>query len=102
MVSGPRRSLLRAAGAVLHTPIMTPLGLAMRNNGVFGLNMLTLFDTPQGVTLLMKAMDGVLEGFAQKKLKVIVGKTFPLSEAGRAHAYLQSGENIGKVVLTRE
>jgi NADPH:quinone reductase-like Zn-dependent oxidoreductase len=102
MISGLRRSIIHAAGALLRTPIVTPIGLAMKNTGVFGLNMLTLFDTPHGMELLMKAMDGALEGFHRKSFRVIVGKIFPLSEAGAAHAYLQSGENIGKVVLRRE
>jgi NADPH2:quinone reductase len=33
------------------------------------------------------------------KIKPIVAKTFPLAEAGAAHAYLESGSHVGKVVL---
>ena len=33
------------------------------------------------------------------KIKPIVDKTFPLAEAGAAHAYLESGSHFGKVVL---
>jgi NADPH:quinone reductase-like Zn-dependent oxidoreductase len=33
------------------------------------------------------------------KIKPIIDKTFPLAEAGAAHAYVESGSHIGKVVL---
>ena len=33
------------------------------------------------------------------KIKPIVDKTFPLAEAGAAHAYMESGSHLGKVVL---
>jgi NADPH:quinone reductase-like Zn-dependent oxidoreductase len=99
MIGGPRRSIPKALGALLHTPILTPLGLAMVNKGVYGLNMLTLFDGGKGLELLMRAMDRVLGEFENGRLKVLVGRTFPLLEAGAAHAYLQSRANIGKVVL---
>jgi NADPH:quinone reductase len=33
------------------------------------------------------------------KIKPIVAKTFSLAEAGAAHAYLESGSHVGKVVL---
>ena len=34
------------------------------------------------------------------KVKAIVGRTFPLAEAGKAHAFLEAGDLVGKVVLT--
>ena len=37
---------------------------------------------------------------AAGKLKPLVDKTFPLAEAAKAHAYLEQGEHIGKVMLT--
>jgi putative PIG3 family NAD(P)H quinone oxidoreductase len=37
---------------------------------------------------------------AAGKLKPLVDKTFPLAEAAQAHAYLEQGEHIGKVMLT--
>ena len=71
----------------------------MANKGVFGLNMLKLFDSEQGMRLLMKAMDGMLEGFQAGLFKAVVGKSFPLANAGDAHELLQSRKNYGKVVL---
>ena len=37
--------------------------------------------------------------FAQGKLKVVVAQTFPLAEAAKAHALMESGALIGKIVL---
>jgi len=34
------------------------------------------------------------------KVKAIIDRTFPLAEAGAAHAWLESGAHFGKVVLT--
>jgi NADPH2:quinone reductase len=36
------------------------------------------------------------------KVKAIINRTFPLAEAGKAHAYLEAGDLVGKVVLTVE
>jgi NADPH:quinone reductase-like Zn-dependent oxidoreductase len=102
MIGGMRRSIPRALGTLIHTPLFTPIGLEMANRGVYGLNLLTLFDDEKGMMLLTRSMDRVLEEFGERRLKVMVGRTFPLSEAGAAHAYLQSRANIGKVVLTTE
>jgi NADPH:quinone reductase len=37
--------------------------------------------------------------FAQGKLKVVVAQTFPLDEAANAHALMESGALIGKIIL---
>jgi NADPH2:quinone reductase len=42
----------------------------------------------------------VLPLFAQGKAKPIIFKTFPLREAARAHALMESSAHIGKIVLT--
>jgi NADPH:quinone reductase-like Zn-dependent oxidoreductase len=99
LVSGLKRSIAHAAWGLLQTPFLTPIGLAMANKGVFGLNMLRLFDSDQGMMLLMKAMDGMLNGFQSGLFKAVVGKSFPLANATDAHAYLQSRKCFGKVVL---
>jgi NADPH2:quinone reductase len=33
-------------------------------------------------------------------IKPIVHATFPLAEASKAHAMMEGGENIGKIILT--
>jgi NADPH2:quinone reductase len=99
LVAGRKRSIPHAIRRLLQTPLLTPIGLAMANQGIFGLNMLKLFDTERGMGLLMTAMDGMLEGFQAGLFKAVVAKSFPLAAAGDAHAYLQSRKSHGKVVL---
>ena len=36
----------------------------------------------------------------QGAIKPIVHATFPLAQAAQAHAMMESGENIGKIILT--
>lgn len=98
---GEKRSLTKILSMLVNTPILTPIGLMMRNQGLFGLNMLQFFDLPATPENPMyRAMDQVLASFARGELKAVVGKTFPLSQGGDAHAYVQSRASVGKVVLT--
>ncbi len=99
LVSGTRRSIPRTLLGLLQTPVLTSIGLAMRNAGIYGLNMLKLFDSEDGRALLVRAIDGVIEGFTAGVFRPLVDKVFPLQDAGRAHEFLQGRESIGKVIL---
>lgn len=98
MVQNEKRSLVAAARTMLHMPIFFPVRLMMTNRGVFGLNMLKLFDGEQA--RLVNGLERVLEGFTAKTYRPVVGKAFPLAEAGAAQEHLRSRGNVGKVVLT--
>jgi NADPH:quinone reductase len=37
--------------------------------------------------------------FAEKRLRPIIHEVFPAQEAARAHALMESGAHIGKIVL---
>lgn len=99
MVRGPRRSIVASLATLLRTPLLHPIGLAMKNQGVFGMNLLRLLGTESGMRVAARAMDRVLEVFRQRGFRVIVGRTYPLAQAGDAHAFLQSRAGMGKVVL---
>jgi len=71
----------------------------MRNQGVFGMNVLRLFNTESGMRFAARTMDAVLEVFRQREFRVIVGATYPLARAGDAHAFLQGRTGVGKGVL---
>lgn len=40
--------------------------------------------------------------FASGELKPIIDRAYPLSKVAEAHAYIESNQNIGKVVLTND
>ena len=46
-----------------------------------------------------KLLDDLLRDIAKGELKVVVDRTFPLSEAAAAHAYIESRAAFGRVVL---
>lgn len=99
MVTGNKRSIFTAVKQLAQTPIFFPLQLMKVNRGVFGLNVLQIFD-PKNQAVAVKCMNSVLEHFEKGEFRVVIGKTFPLSEAAAAHSYLQSRQAVGKVILT--
>ena len=104
LVGGRKRGLSRMLSFLFQTPILTPFGLMDQNIGIFGLNVLPLFEdpNPDHPQLIYQIFDKIVAGFANGSFKAIVSKTFPLEQAGAAHDFLQSRSTIGKVVLTME
>jgi len=47
-----------------------------------------------------KQLDDILKLVQEKKLQVVIGKSFPLSETRAAQRYLEGREHFGKVILT--
>lgn len=81
---------------VAQQPLFNPIPLMNRNLGVFGVNVGHLFGEAEKVRRWMEALlEGVREGWVRPH----VDRTFPLADAGQAHAYLEARRNIGKVVL---
>jgi NADPH2:quinone reductase len=44
-------------------------------------------------------IEGLIRDVASGDIKVVMDKTFPLSEAAAAHAYIESRQAFGRVVL---
>jgi NADPH2:quinone reductase len=44
-------------------------------------------------------IDSLLARIAKKELTVVLDKTFPLSDAAGAHAYIESRKAFGRVLL---
>ena len=44
--------------------------------------------------------DTILRGLASGKLKPVISKTFPLAQIVEAHRYLESNQQLGKIVVT--
>jgi NADPH:quinone reductase-like Zn-dependent oxidoreductase len=95
-VSGEKRNLFAAVGAVLRMPWFHPLQLLPDNKGIFGINMGQLWGEGE---LLAREMAEILKGFQAGEFKAIVDLEVPFAQARRAHERLQSRENFGKVVL---
>jgi NADPH2:quinone reductase len=44
-------------------------------------------------------VEGLIADVARGSLKVVVDRTFPLAQAADAHAYIESRQAFGRVVL---
>jgi len=95
---GGRRNWLRAGLAYLRTPRFHPLSLVQRNMGVFGVQLLHLWDQE---AVLRRALAEIYRGVVEGELRPVIDRTFPLDRDGavEAHRYLHERRNLGKVVL---
>ena len=95
--TGMTPSLVSAAKRLVTLPWFHPIKLMNDNRAVIGVNLGHLWDR---IELLRGEMLGLLADWQAGRIRPVVGKTFPLSEAAAAHRYIQERKNVGKVVLT--
>ena len=72
------------------------LSLLGKSHSVSGFVLYTIFELPE------KKLEGIVHCFQlmqQGRLKLRIGKTFPLAEAAEAHRHLESRQSAGKLVL---
>jgi NADPH:quinone reductase-like Zn-dependent oxidoreductase len=96
MISGERIDLLQVAKTFLAMRKIDTLELMIHNRGIFGLNVLKMWDDEN----LKIAMENIMNGFVKGTYKVHISKVFPLESTDEAHKYIQNRENIGKVILS--
>lgn len=97
MVSGKKRSLVRALGALTALPRYTPLRLMQANKSVAGINLAHMWDE---VDLVREWMDQIISWYDEALFRPTIDQTFPFKKAVEAHHYLQDRQNFGKVLLT--
>ena len=95
--TGPgKRSLMRAAWQLAHTPIWLPLTLMEQNRAVMGLNMGRLFEE---TALISRGLDTLARLAEEGTIAPQVDSVYPFSRVAEAHLRLESRRNLGKVVL---
>jgi len=94
--TGGRPNWLKLARDYLRTPRFNPLKLTTDNKSVLAFN---LSFVSQRADLLVPAMENILRGFAEGWLQAPPVKRYPLGDAARAHADLESAQTVGKLVL---
>ncbi len=97
MLTGDRRRMTRVLSQVARVPWWTPTKLMNENKGVAGVNMGQLWNEKD---LASEAFTALLELYRQGHVKPHVDRTFPFEQAADAHAYIEAGQNRGKVLLT--
>jgi NADPH2:quinone reductase len=69
--------------------------LMLGNQSITGVFLGAEMGTERAQTMIQRLIDDVASGV----LTVVVDRTYPLSEAAAAHAYLESRQAVGRVVL---
>ena len=75
-------------------PLMDVLGKSLTVRGY------VLFDITGNAAQLKRAEQFVVNGLSSGKLAPVISRTFPLEQIVEAHRYLESNEQIGKIVVT--
>ncbi|WP_310082175.1 NAD(P)H-quinone oxidoreductase [Caulobacter sp. BE254] len=83
------------AGPVLEVPVMA----LMQKRAVLTGSTLRPRSADEKARLAAEIERVVWPWIAAGKLKPVIDATFPLEEAAKAHAHLETGEHVGKVVL---
>jgi NADPH2:quinone reductase len=78
-------------------PEVSPGKLMATSRGVIGFWLMHLVRSPERLT---EAMDDLFEAVLSGELEAIVGGTYPLEDARRAHEAIRSRRTTGKLVLT--
>jgi NADPH:quinone reductase-like Zn-dependent oxidoreductase len=71
--------------------------MAMKNLSLRGWVASTIWNHPQR---LKRNHELILQGLALGHLKPVIAKTFPLTQIVDAHRYLESNQQVGKIVVT--
>ncbi len=95
-VTGGRLNLAKAAYGLLKTPRFNPMRLVQDNKSVIGFNLSFLFSRKD---ILEGAMNALLDWAETGKLPAPTVQEIPLAECARAHAAIESGKSVGKIVL---
>jgi NADPH:quinone reductase-like Zn-dependent oxidoreductase len=90
-----RRNVVRMLTAVAQTPRLSIMKMFDANVGVFALNALHVLSDEGWVARLTERFADV----DRDGLKPHVGKIFPAAEVAAAHAYLETRQAVGKVLL---
>ena len=69
--------------------------LAMGNQSITGVFLGAEIATPRAQAMIGALVDDVAAG----RLRVVVDRTFPLAQAAEAHAFIESRQAVGRVVL---
>ncbi len=90
------RGRVSMVGAAGREPMRVDVGSLMAGNrSLTGVFLGAEIGTDRVHDMIQKLVDEVAEG----KLQVLIDRTFPLSEAAAAHAYIESRQAVGRVLL---
>jgi NADPH:quinone reductase-like Zn-dependent oxidoreductase len=92
------RGILFLYGALSTEP--TPLPLMDVLSKSLTIRGYVLFEITGDPQRLERARKFIVDGLSAGKLKPVVAKTFPLEQIVEAHRYMESNQQVGKIVVT--
>jgi NADPH:quinone reductase len=92
------RGVLFQYGALSPEPTPLPLFEVLRKS--LTVRGYILFEVTLDAARLERGKKFVIDGLASGRLKPVIAKTFPLDQIVEAHRYLESNQQIGKIVVT--
>lgn len=92
------QGILFLYGALASAPTPFPLFPALAKN--LTLRGYTLFSVTRDPELLERGKRFVIDGIEAGALTPIIARSFPLAEIREAHRFLESNEQVGKIVVT--
>jgi NADPH:quinone reductase-like Zn-dependent oxidoreductase len=97
VVSGQRRNVATALGAVLRMPRFNMVKQMSESKAVIGLNMLSLWKDRETLGPWIEPLRALLD---DGTIDPVVAGEFSFEDAGAAHTMITERRNVGKVVLT--
>lgn len=94
--TGGKPSWSKLAVDWLRTPRFSPLDMTEASKSVLAFNLSYLFDRTD---LMHEGMTQVLRWIGERAIVAPPVTTYPLAEVARAHADIESGKTVGKLVL---
>lgn len=96
MSTGSTRNLFKVLGQLTTIPKWSPIQLMDVNKAVAGVNLGHLWGE---LDMLRVQGEALVELYEQGKIKPHVDEVFSFAEAAKAHAKLEDGKSVGKIVL---
>jgi len=91
------KGILGTVNLLLKFGIMTPIQLMMSSQSIIGINMLRIADHKPKV--LKRCLEKVVEMTENGILDPKEGGVFKIDDLGKAHAFLESRNSVGKIVV---
>lgn len=95
--SGGRLNWPKLVWGWLKTPRFNPIDLPNQNKSIVSFNLSFLFNRRD---LLEEGMADMLRWIGEGKLTPPVTRIFPLAQAAEAHKAIESGQSVGKLILS--
>ena len=95
-VKGKSLNLMASLKEFYSMPKFRPMDLMSRNKSVMGYHLGRLYGAEDKIQRATTALYNLANN---GKIKPVIDKVFPFTEADKAHAYIQERKNFGKVLL---